>query len=170
MADASSGSVNAHECSWGDLKADLNVPDGPSVELVEWEGFKWARKLEVGETTGVGGGGTRKRTRGKASYEGSGTATRAGWCELLEALEAAAEALGQVRDDEVIISGIEFDVIFQHTPLNDTRIYAVKLVGCRFMGDASDMKAGNEADMIEQTFNPRKILTKSKTGKWLAIR
>ena len=88
---------------------------------------------------------------------------------MLEAIEAAAITLGLVRDDKVIIGGVDFDVTLQHTPLGDTRIYMVKLTGCSLDGDSSDMKQGNEADLIELTLNPLEIATKSSTGNWLVI-
>ncbi len=88
---------------------------------------------------------------------------------LLEAIEAAAVTLGQIRDDKVIIGGIDFDVLIQHTPLGDSRIYQVKLIGCSLDGDSSDMKQGNEADIIELTLNPIDVQVKSATGKWLVL-
>lgn len=169
MADQQSASVNLHECSWADIEATLLVPDGPSVPITDAEAFKWARKLEVGESRGTSGGRPMKRTRGSVSYEGSVTATRGGWMALLESIETAAEALGQVRGDQVIIGGIAFDVLLQHSPFGDTRIYAARLKGCRIFGDSSDMKQGNEADMIEVSLNPIEIAVKSATGKWLVL-
>jgi hypothetical protein len=169
MADQTSESVNVHECSWADLEATLIMPNGGvTVKITDVEGFKWARKNERGESRGTSGR-PKKRTRGSPSYEGSATATRGGWMALLEAIEQAAIELGQVRGDEVIIGGIDFDVLLQHSPLGDPRIYTTKLKGCSLDGDSSDMKQGNEADLIELVLNPIKILTKSASGKWLVI-
>ncbi len=88
---------------------------------------------------------------------------------ILEGIETAAVALGLVRDDQVIIGGVDFDVLLQHSPLGSSRIYTVKLVGCSLDSDSSDMKQGNEADMIEMGLNPMDILVKSATGQWLVI-
>lgn len=169
MTDTSSASVSVHECSWADLQATLNIPGGKTVEVTDFEGFKWARKLDVGESRGLSGGRPKKRTKGSASYEGSATATRGGWMGLMEALEEAAVARGQVRGNEVIVSGIGFDLILQHTPLGEDRIYTTKMGGCRYLGDSSDMKQGNEADMIEIVTTPIVVATKSKSGRWLVI-
>jgi hypothetical protein len=169
MPQNSSASVNVHECSWADLSITLNVPDGATASLLDIEGWKWARKLDVGESRGTSGGRPMKRTRGSASYEASATATRGGWMQILEMIEVAAIALNEVRGDRVKIGGVAFDVLLQHTPLGDTRIYSAKLSGCRFLGDSSDMKQGNEADMIELTLNPIEIATKSASGNWLVI-
>ena len=162
-------SVNVHECSWADAEFDMTVPGGAKLPLVDLESWKWARKLERTTTSGVSGGRPMKRTRGSASYEASLTASRGGWMIILEALEVLGESLGRVRGDVVVIGGLEFDVLIQHTPLGDSRIYTAKLRGCSFDGDSSDMKQGNEADMIECPVNPIEILVKSQTGKWLAI-
>jgi len=162
-------SVNVHECSWADLEATINVPGGATMGIVDTEAWKWSRKLEVGESRGTSGGRPMKRTRGSVSFEGSATASRGGWMLLLEALEIAAEALGQTRGNQVVLGGVSFDVLLQHTPLGDTRIYTAKLSGCRLLGDSSDMKQGNDADMIELTLNPIEIATKSATGKWLVL-
>ncbi len=163
-------SVNEHECSWSDIAITPMVTGGRTLKGTDWEGIKWSRKVEVGESRGTSGGRVRKRTAGSESCEASGTQTRAGWADLMEALEEAAEAAGLTRDDEVYISGVAFDILIQHTPLGSDRIHEAKLVGCRFLGDASDMKQGNDADMIELTLNPIKILTKSSTGKWITLR
>lgn len=168
MADNSSASLNAHECSWADIAVNILAPGGATVNLLDIEGWKWSRKNERAESRGTSGR-PKKRTRGQVSYEGSASATRGGWMVVLEAIEAVALALGQVRDDKVIIGGIDFDVIIQHTPLGDSRIYAVKLSGCSLDGDSSDMKQGNEADIIELVLNPLEISTKSSTGKWLVL-
>lgn len=163
-------SVNEHECSWSDISITSMVFGGRTLKGADWEGIKWSRKVEVGESRGTSGGRVRKRTAGAESSEASGTQTRAGWAELMEALEEAAESAGLTRGDEVYISGVAFDILVQHTPLGSERIYETKLEGCRFLGDSSDMKQGNEADMIELVLNPMKVLTKSKTGKWIALR
>jgi hypothetical protein len=163
-------SVNEHECSWADIAITPMVVGGRTLKGTDWEGIKWSRKVEVGASRGVSGGRVRKRTAGSEDVEASGSQTRAGWAELMEALEEAAESAGLVRDDEVFISGIAFDILIQHTPLGSSRIYETKLVGCRFLGDSSDMKQGNEAEVIEITLNPIKVLTKSSTGQWITLR
>ncbi len=168
MPDTSSASVNVHECSWADIAVNILAPGGATVPLLDIEGWKWSRKNERSVSKGTSGR-PKKRTRGSPSFEGSATATRGGWMLIIEAIETVALGLGLVRDDKVIIGGVDFDVVIQHTPLGDSRIYAVKLTGCSLDGDSSDMKQGNEADMIELVLNPLEIATKSATGKWLVI-
>ncbi len=168
MPDNSSASLNVHECSWADGAITIIAPGGPTVPMLDLEAWKWGRKNERGESRGMSGR-VKKRTRGQPSYEASATATRSGWMLILETIEEIATALGRIRDDKVIIGGIDFDVLIQHTPLGDDRIYAVKLSGCSLDSDSSDMKQGNEADMVEMALNPIEIAVKSSTGKWLVM-
>jgi hypothetical protein len=164
-------SVNGHECSWADITITFNLPGGATAPIVNIEGIKWSRKVEVSESRGTSGGRPMKRTAGSVDYEASATVTRAGAAELMEQLETAASAAGLTRANQTIISAVGFDLLLQHTPLGDSRIYTAKLSGCRFLGDSSDMKQGNEADMIELTLNPIEISTKSSaTGNWIVLR
>lgn len=163
-------SVNENEVSWSDIALTFKVIGGKTLKGLDWEGVKWSRKIDVGESRGTSGGRVRKRTAGAETADASGSATRAGWATLMEALEEAAVAAGLVRDDQVIISNVPFDLTIQHTPLGSDRIYETMLVGCRFLGDASDMKQGPDAEVIEVTLNPIQVKTKSKTGKWIVLR
>jgi len=163
-------SVNEQECSWANIEIAFSVPEGGTLQLVDIEAIKWSRKVEVGESKGTSGGRVMKRTAGTESCEASASVLRSGGIQIVEALEPAAEALGLVRGDEVAIGGVTFDVLIQHTPLGTDRIYTAKLLGCRYLGDSDDMKQGNDADMVEITLNPVKILTLSKTGRWIALR
>ncbi len=163
-------SVNSQECSWADIAVTFNIPSGDTVPLVDLEGIKFSRKVEVGESRGTSGGRVMKRTAGSETVEASASMSRSGVVQLVEALEVAAMAAGQIRGNEVIISGVSFDILVQHTPLGDSRIYTAKLSGCRFLGDSYDHKQGNEAEMVELTLNPIKIATKSATGQWIVLR
>jgi hypothetical protein len=169
MPSLAAPSVQGMESSWADVSVNFNIPGGSTVGLVDLEGIKWDAKVEVGESRGTSGGRPMKRTRGSASYEASATLTRSGAAVLMEALEAAAVEIGSVRGNLVAISGVAFDVLIQHTPLGDDRIYEVKLSGCRYLGMSNDNKQGNEADMIELTLNPLEISTKSSTGAWIVL-
>lgn len=170
MANQAYPVVNEHECSWADIEVTINVPDGAKVPLLDLESINWSRQVETGESRGTSGGRPMKRTAGSVSYEASGSASRSSWMLILEALEQAAIAAGQTRGDEVIVSGISFNILIQHTPLGSTRIYTTRLTGCRFLGDSSDMSQGNEADVIELTLNPMSIATKSASGNWIVLR
>lgn len=163
-------SVNEHESSWADIGVNFNIVGGATMPWVDIEAIKWSRKVEVGKSRGTSGGRVMKQTAGSEDCEASSTVQRSGAIQLIEAIEVAAVALGLVRGNEVIISGVSFDILVQHTPLGTSRVYTAKLAGCRFLGDSDDMKQGNEGDMIELTLNPIKIATKSATGRWIVLR
>lgn len=170
MANQAFPSVNEHECSWADIAVTFNVVGGATIPWVDLEGIKWSRKIEVGESRGTSGGRVMKRTAGSETVEASATVTRAGARAIVEGLVTAAKAAGQTRGNEVIISGVPFDILIQHTPLGSDVIYTAKLSGCRFFGDADDMKQGNDADVLELTLNPIKIATKTAAGEWVVLR
>lgn len=163
-------SVNGDECSWADIQATFNVPEGATMDLVDIESIKWSGKVEVGESRGTSGGRVMKTTAGSESSEASATYTRSGLKVLREALEVAAVSAGLVRGNEVIISAVRFDILVQHTPLGSADIYTTKLSGCRYLGDTDDMKQGSDADMVEVILNPVKIARKSSSGRWLVLR
>lgn len=170
MANQAFPSVNEHECSWADIEVTFNVPGGQTLTLVDLEGIKWGRALTRGISKGTSGGRPMKKTAGSVEFEGSLIATRSGHAMLLEALEVAAEAAGLTRGDEVIISGVSFDILVQHTPLGSSRIYTAKLSGCSVDGDSSDMAQGESPDTLEIPLNPLWVGTKSASGKWLVLR
>lgn len=123
MPNQSFASVDGDEVSWADLAATMNVPGGATIALVDIEAIKWSTKVEVGESRGTSGGRMMKTTAGSESHEASATMTRSGVAVLMEALEVAAVAGGYVRGNDVIISGVRFDILIQHTPLGSSRIY-----------------------------------------------
>ena len=170
MANQAYPTVNGDECSWADIAVTMNVPGGATVGVADLEGIKWSGKVEVGESRGTSGGRVMKTTAGSETSEASATFTRSGLRQLREAIEVAALAAGAVRGNEVILSGVRFDVLVQHTPLGSSDIYETKLSGCRYLGDSDDMKQGNEADTVEVTLNPIKVARKSSTGRWLVLR
>jgi hypothetical protein len=167
-------SVDGYECSWADLTATALLPGQPNIPLSMIEAIKWDSKLEVGKTRGASGGRVMKETAGSETTTGSITCTRWQLHNIIEALEAAAMASGVpgiVRGNEVIISAVRFDIMVQHTPIGDTRIYENKLSGCRFRGYTNDLKQGNDADLIEVPIDPIRVATRStKTGQWMVLR
>lgn len=170
MANQAFPSVNEDECSWADIEATINVPGGRQLPLIDLEGIKWGRTLTRGISKGTSGGRPMKKTAGSLEVEGSLVTSRSGHAAMMEALEAAAEELGLVRGDEVIISGVRFDILIQHTPLGSSRIYTAKLTGCSFDGDSSDMAQGESPDTLEVALNPLQVATKSASGKWIVLR
>lgn len=170
MASQDYPTVDGDECSWADISCTAVLPGKPSIALGSLEAIKWSSKVDVGESRGTSGGRVMKTTAGSVKEDGSMSLTRSGLQDVLEQLEQLAISAGRVRGDEVIISSIRFDILVQHTPLGETRIFQTMLFGCRYLGDSNDLKQGNDADVIEVTLNPMAVKRKSSTGNWLVLR
>jgi hypothetical protein len=146
-------SVNGYSPSWADIKISFTVDGGDLLEEVDIMSIKWSRKVEVGEQRGTSGGRVMARTTGQGSQEASMSVYRSGLRRLVKSLMAKAPT----RGNQVVISLVSFDILIQHTPPGETEIYTTKIKGCRYLGDADDMKEGNEADKVEVTLNPIEI-------------
>src|SRR6185437_8380776 len=103
-------SVDGDECSWADIQVTYNVPGGATVPWFDIEAIKWSRKVEVGKSKGTSGGRVMKTTAGSEEDEASCSVTRSGGQALVVGLETAAIAAGQTRGNEVMISGVRFDI------------------------------------------------------------
>jgi len=147
-------SINEIAPSWADIRTSFSVIGGDLLEMIDYAGIKHSGKVEVGEQRGASGGRVMARTTGQASYEASATLYRSGLRKLLKALKKQAPS----RGNQKMVAVVGFDILIQHTPPGETEIYEVKLKGCRFLGNADDMKEGNEADKIEVTLNPIEIV------------
>lgn len=163
--------VGEHESSWADIDATFNVPGAPTIDVEDITAIKWDRKVTVGVSKNASGGRVMKRTAGSEEATATATFTRSGLRALVAALKTAAAATGQVRGDEIAISGISFDLLVQHTPYGLVGIYMAKLEGCRYLADGNDMKEGNDADLIEVDLSPIKVKTKDPGDAfWTVLR
>lgn len=164
-------SVGEHESSWADIDLTFNIPDGQTIDVEDITAIKWDRKVTVGVSKNASGGRVMKRTAGSEESTATATFTRSGLRALVAAIKTAAIAAGQVRGDEVAISGISFDLLVQHTPFGLVGVYMAKLEGCRYLGDGNDMKEGSDADLIEVDLSPIKIKTKDPGDAfWTVLR
>lgn len=154
MVNQAYPSLNGIEPSWADITCTFTISGGVLIEMDAIAALKWSRKVEVGERRGASGGRVMARTLGQGSQEASGTLYRSGVRQLIKGLVAQAPT----RGNQAVISVVAFDVLVQHTPFGETEIYQSKLKGCRYLGDADDMKEGNDADKIEITLNPIEIV------------
>lgn len=157
MIQQSYPSLNGIEPSWADISATFTVGGGLLIPMEAFAAVKWSRKVDVGKRRGASGGRIMSRTTGEGDQESSATLYRSGYRQLLKGLVSAAQAQGFIRGNQVVISIVSFDLIIQHTPPGDFEVYQTNLKGCRFLGDADDMKEGNEPDKIELTLNPIEI-------------
>ena len=147
-------SLNDIEPSWADIHATFTVFGGVALSMVDFAAIKWSRKVEVGVRRGASGGRVMARTTGEGSQDASATLYRSGLRRLIKGLMALAPTRGR----QVIISNVGFDILIQHTPPGEIEIYQTKIKGCRYLGDADDMKEGTDADKVEVTLNPIEIV------------
>lgn len=154
MVNQAYPSLNDFEPSWADIAITSTISGGLLIPMEAIASLKWSRKVEVGERRGASGGRVMARTTGQGSQEASGTFYRSGMRQLIKGLMAQAPT----RGNQVIISLVPFDIQIQHTPPGEVEIYNVLIKGCRYLGDADDMKEGNDADKVELTLNPIEIV------------
>jgi hypothetical protein len=153
MIQQSYPSLNDIEPSWADIALTFSIGGGQFLDMEAIKALKWNRKVEVGERRGASGGRVMARTTGQGSQEASATLYRSGLRQLIRALMDQAP----VRGNQAVISLVSFDITVQHTPPGEFDIYQTIIKGCRYLGDADDMKEGNEADTVECTLNPIEI-------------
>ncbi|MCL2724854.1 MAG: hypothetical protein FWD69_10505 [Polyangiaceae bacterium] len=147
-------SINDVEPSWADISATFTITGGDLLDTVDFASIKWSRKVDVGVRRGPNGGRIMARTTGEGSQDASSILYRSGLRRLIKSLMAVAPTRGNQRR----ISLVSFDILIQHTPPGEIEIYTTKLKGCRYLGDADDMKEGPDADKIEVTLNPIEIV------------
>jgi hypothetical protein len=131
--------LNDIEPSWADLKASFPVYGGETVVTDDIAGIKCSDKLNIGVVRGTGGGRKRRRTTGELDSDASATFYPSGWRRFRDVLAAKDKRIGLVG----------FDLIFQLTPPRETRIYTIKIAGCRVAGRTFDFGEGPDAPKIE---------------------
>lgn len=166
MPSTSLPTVNGDACSWADISVDLTILGGQNLSLTDVQSIKWKRDVEVGEKRGTSGGRVTATTAGSLKQESSAVLYRSGVIDLITALAAVAPR----RGNQAIISAVRFTIVIQHTPLGDTRVYTTRLKGCRFLGDADDMKEGSDADVLELTLNAIEIVNVLADGTEVVLR
>lgn len=158
MVNQAYPSLQGVEPSWADITTSFTIGGGSAFVMSDIAAIKWARKLEVGKKRGASGGRIINRTTGQSDFEATASLYRAGLDTVLDGLTNRALALNLVRGNQVMIGLVSFDILIQHTPPLSTAIYTTKLKGCRFLGDADDMKEGVEPDKVEITLDPVEIV------------
>lgn len=147
-------SIDGIAASWADIQVTTIVSGGALVETTDIAAIKTADKMEVGRQEGTSGGRTMKRTQGKATYEASMTLYKSGYRNFIKALKDSAPS----RGNQKVIGVVAFDILIQHTPINEEEIYVRKLKGCRYAGGSHDMKEGTDADQVEVTLDVLEIV------------
>jgi hypothetical protein len=144
--------------SWADLETKCSGTNVALFSIDDIAAFHTGRTVEVGQQRGRTGGRVKKRTLGSGDQEASITFYRDGFQSFLEKLSDAAAAAGYIRGNQVVLTALEFDVDFKHSPLNDSKIYQRIARGLRVIGDTLDGAEGSDADQIEVPFSAAEIV------------
>ncbi len=137
--------------SWADLSVKAALIGGGSLPLIDMkdvQAINTGRTLEVGEQR-MKGGRLKKTTTGSASHEASITLYREAFDLWIENLSKAAQANGLVRGNEVLISLVHFNIIYQLTPPGSTKVFERRIKGARYGGDTMNTAEGTDADVVE---------------------
>lgn len=157
-------SLNDMAPSWADLTTRFSVYEGAVLDMADIAALKWGRKVDVAAQRGTGGI-KRKRTTGQGDYEASLTLYRDAHEKLCEVL---AEKAPQ-RGNRYRISLVPFDIFVNYSlPVGD-RIYRVKILGARIVGDSDDAKEGPEAGQLEIPLDVMEIVNTLPNGKEIVL-
>lgn len=150
--DQSFPSLNDFEPGWADVTCKASIDKGKLLDMEDMAALKWSRKVDVGMRKRRGR--PFARTYGSSGFEASMTLYRGCRRKFIEGLMEKAPT----RGDEVLIGLVSFDLVIQHSPIGAAKIDIVKILGCRYLGDANDLKEGDDPDQLEITLNPLKIV------------
>lgn len=125
--------------SWADVKIDIPVYGGATVQTSDIAAVKWSDKVEVGTVRGTSGGRKKARTTGQYDAEATITFYKAGWATMRAALAS--------KNPKISLVG--FDILIQHTPPGESGIHKVKVVGCRVLGRSGESTEGTDPEKIE---------------------
>jgi len=155
--------LNGVAQSWADCVVTAGIYGGLSIDAEDIKDISWKRTLEQGEQRKTGGQ-LKGKTAGQAGYEASITWYASGYWKMVAALGAAAQAAGYVKDGEVELSRVGFDIVVQHTPAGVDKPRGVEILGCQWTEDGSDMAEGVDADTMSTNPSPRRIVTIDENG------
>jgi hypothetical protein len=149
MTEQSYPSVQNEPQSWANVSVEAQILNGPTVPFPDIKGVKWSVALEVGAQKRTDGS-IKGFTRGAATPDGSIELYAGGTIAFIKALVAVAKANGYVDGGGAYQYGrVIFDIPILHTPLGETGIRKVKLIGCRIKKDGADGSEGVDADSNE---------------------
>ncbi len=142
--------LNEVEPSWADVTITIALYNGPTVSTPDIAGIKISDKVDIGIVRGTSGGKKRKRTTGQLDNDASITFYQSGWVLHRDALASVApvNVAGQRQ-----ISLVGFDIMYQFTPPGSTKIFSLKVVGCRVVGRSFEGAEGPDAQKIEIPLN-----------------
>jgi hypothetical protein len=146
MADYTTLDIESQ--SWANIQVASLLQGGPTVDCDGIVSVGWDNGSEVG-TERRTDGSIRAFTRGQATPSGKIAFYAGGCLKFIKALMTLAKAQGLVRDGKAQYGLVRFDLLIHHTPIGETGIRTVKVLGCRLKKDAADHSEGTDADKNE---------------------
>jgi hypothetical protein len=140
--------------SWADVTVTASPDGAPLIEMIDIKSIKTTMSLEVGEQRGASGGRVLYRTSGSAKNEAEMTLYYSGFVKFLDGLRA----LAQTRNNQRALGFVQFGLMYQFTPPNSSRVYEVRIKGCRYMGRDMAPAEGPDAVTVDVKLNPLEIV------------
>jgi hypothetical protein len=129
--------------SWQDISLKFRLYGGRTFEVSDVKGVTLNTSIDIGQQRATGGVVVR-RTTGSETHTGSVNLYRRGWISALEEMvKVAPLKLGKRR-----IGGIHFDIEVQHSFPGESRIYTMRVKGCRVAGREYGPQEGNDPDTV----------------------
>lgn len=161
--------LNGEAQSWANIAVIVQGYGGTELTAADLKDLSWSETVEVGEQRSTGGK-LKARTVGQNKCEAKATFYADGYDALLENLAAIAVARGFVDPTGAAkVSLVGFDVLIQHTPMDQSYLVEKKLEGCRLLSDSGSHSEGTDAETIEVGLNPVRVSRKTKAGTWVVL-
>jgi hypothetical protein len=135
--------------SWADLTVKARGTGISLFRMKDLKAINTSSTVEIGEGQGLSGGRVTRWSTGAVKNEGSLTFYHGGYTEALRNMRAAAEVLGYRRGNQVLVSLVHIDLVFQWTPPGSAEIFETRLLGCRFKGRTLNGAEGVELSEVE---------------------
>lgn len=144
--------------SFCDIKVAVTATGAPLLRMQGIKSINTSVSGEVGEQRGASGGRVMKRTTGQVSYEASMTLYRDAFNEFLDNLAIAAQSLGYVRGNQVLVSLVHFGIQIQHTLPGVQDTFEHRIKGCRYLGRDLNGAEGTDPDTVDVKLSPLEIV------------
>lgn len=161
--------LNGEAQGWFNAQIFVQGYGGVELAAADLKDISWSETVEVGEQRSTGGR-LKARTVGQNKCEAKATWYADGYDAFITNLATIANALGRVDSSGAAqISLVGFDILIQHTPLDQSWITEKKIMGCRMLSDSGQSGEGTDAETVETGLNPTRIMRKTKSGLWVVL-
>lgn len=141
--------------SWADAAVKVTLTGCPLIEMGDIKSIKTGSHVEIGDQRA--GGVVIRRTTGELTNGASMELYATGFVKFLRGLKQAAQSLGYTKGNQIVLSGVVFDIVYQRTPVGSVDIYETRIKGCRYLGRDWDGSQGTDAEVVPVDLNPMVI-------------